>query len=64
MITTSTSFILGGVGGTVAMKALDANPLNFGTYGNGHPQMGVVTGNLGGSLGLGGKDSCRTVYMY
>ena len=36
------------------MRPLDANPLNFGTYGNGHPQMGVVTGNLGGSLGLGG----------
>ena len=44
----------GGVGGTVSMRPLDANPLNFGTYGNGRPQMGVVTGNLGGSLGLGG----------
>ena len=48
------SLITGGVGGAVSTRPLDANPLNFGTYGNGHPQMGVVTGNLGGSLGLGG----------
>lgn len=43
----------GGGGGNL-VRPLDANPLNFGTYGNGHPQLGVVTGNLGGSLGLGG----------
>lgn len=43
----------GTITGSAAIEPIDTSLFNYGTFGNGRP-LTVVTGNLGGSLGLGG----------